>query len=128
MAKDLEKAYHHDIEPEIYSWWEKEGFFRPEKMVELGLVTKDSPRYCITIPLLLLYRNSRYMYKRVFLQVKEVRVHGCGKIGLPVLVVLITEDQHELVQTAFGHHVEVGLPVFRIMQLFFKVPSLKGTH
>ncbi|MFX0022547.1 MAG: valine--tRNA ligase [Candidatus Hermodarchaeota archaeon] len=38
------------IEKKIYQWWESEGYFRPEKQRELGLVEKNGPRYCITLP------------------------------------------------------------------------------
>ena len=38
------------IEKEIYEWWESREYFRPEKQQELGLVTEDSPRFCITLP------------------------------------------------------------------------------
>ncbi|MFX1568153.1 MAG: valine--tRNA ligase [Promethearchaeota archaeon] len=38
------------IEKEIYEWWESEGYFRPEKQRELGLVEEDGPRFCITLP------------------------------------------------------------------------------
>lgn len=53
MKEGLAKSYdHHDLEEEIYRWWEREGFFRPEKQIELGIVDrKSSPRFCITIPL-----------------------------------------------------------------------------
>ncbi len=52
MAKGLANSYdHHGLEEEIYEWWEKNGYFRPEKQIELGLVTEESPRFCITIPL-----------------------------------------------------------------------------
>ena len=52
MNEKLDKIYdHHTIEEELYKWWESEDFFRPEKMKELGLINKKSPRYCITIPL-----------------------------------------------------------------------------
>lgn len=39
-----------EIESDIYQWWEREGFFRPEKQRELGLVTNASPRFCLTLP------------------------------------------------------------------------------
>ncbi|MHA2331479.1 MAG: valine--tRNA ligase [Candidatus Hodarchaeales archaeon] len=52
MKTGLPKAYDHNFhEKRIYEWWEKEGYFKPEKMIELGLISKDEPRYCITIPL-----------------------------------------------------------------------------
>ncbi|MFX0149243.1 MAG: valine--tRNA ligase [Candidatus Hodarchaeota archaeon] len=52
MNKELTKAYdHREFEEEIYIFWETNGFFQPEKQIELGLVDNSSPRYCITIPL-----------------------------------------------------------------------------
>nr|MDO8115213.1 valine--tRNA ligase [Candidatus Sigynarchaeota archaeon] len=49
--KELSQTYNpKEIEEEIYLWWEKEGFFRPEKQRELGLVKPGSPKFCITIP------------------------------------------------------------------------------
>ncbi|MFX1284305.1 MAG: valine--tRNA ligase [Promethearchaeota archaeon] len=53
MKDGLATSYeHHDLEEEIYQWWEREGFFKPDKQIELGLVDrKKSPRFCITIPL-----------------------------------------------------------------------------
>ncbi len=53
MKDELAMSYeHHDLEEEIYLWWEREGFFKPEKQIELGLVDrKKSPRFSITIPL-----------------------------------------------------------------------------
>ncbi|MFX1508368.1 MAG: class I tRNA ligase family protein [Promethearchaeota archaeon] len=53
MNEGLENSYNHrGLEEEIYEWWEKEGFFRPEKQIELGLIEREkSPRFCITIPL-----------------------------------------------------------------------------
>ncbi|UCG03218.1 MAG: valine--tRNA ligase [Candidatus Heimdallarchaeota archaeon] len=53
MNKGLDNSYNHPgLEEEIYEWWEKEGFFRPEKQIELGLIEREkSPRFCITIPL-----------------------------------------------------------------------------
>jgi len=38
------------IEKDIYEWWESQGYFRPEKQQELGLVEKNGPRFCITLP------------------------------------------------------------------------------
>ncbi|MFX1490187.1 MAG: valine--tRNA ligase [Promethearchaeota archaeon] len=38
------------IEKSIYEWWESEGYFRPEKQRELGLVEENGPRFCITLP------------------------------------------------------------------------------
>jgi valyl-tRNA synthetase len=52
MIKKLEKTYdHRKIEKKIYEWWEQEGFFAPEKAIDLGIANKNSSRYCITIPL-----------------------------------------------------------------------------
>ena len=50
--EDLKKVYdHRSIEKEIYAWWERQDFFRPEKSKELGLNDEKSERFCITIPL-----------------------------------------------------------------------------
>lgn len=38
------------IEKYIYEWWESQGYFRPEKQRELGLVSESDPRFCITLP------------------------------------------------------------------------------
>jgi valyl-tRNA synthetase len=54
MKEELALSYnHHTLEEDIYIWWEKEGYFRPEKQIELGLVdkTKVPNKFCITIPL-----------------------------------------------------------------------------
>jgi len=52
MTDELTKIYdHRAIEKELYSWWEKEGFFAPEKSRELGITDEKSERFCITIPL-----------------------------------------------------------------------------
>ena len=51
MKIEISKAYDpSEIEQTIYEWWEREGYFTPEKQVELGLVEPDGPRFCITIP------------------------------------------------------------------------------
>jgi len=51
MTDRLAKIYKpQDIEERIYRWWEEQGYFRPETMVEKGLATRDGPRFCITMP------------------------------------------------------------------------------
>ena len=51
MSKELSKAYDpNEIEKELYKWWEENGYFRPEKQRELGLVDDTSERFCITMP------------------------------------------------------------------------------
>ncbi len=48
---ELSKTYNpKDHEERLYKWWEEQGYFRPEKQVELGLATPDGPRWCITLP------------------------------------------------------------------------------
>ena len=43
---DLENVYDHStIETDIYATWEKEGYFRPEILKELGLIDAKAPRY-----------------------------------------------------------------------------------
>jgi len=52
LINELDKTYdHRKIEKDLYEWWEKEGFFAPEKSKELGITNENSDRYCITIPL-----------------------------------------------------------------------------
>ncbi len=51
MSAQLAKIYNpHEIETALYRWWEEQGYFRPEKQVELGLAAADGPRWCITMP------------------------------------------------------------------------------
>lgn len=51
MSTELAKAYSpQEIEQKIYEWWEREGYFKPEKQIELGLVMTDESRFCITMP------------------------------------------------------------------------------
>ncbi len=54
MNDKLADSYdHRTLEEEIYRWWEKEGYFKPEKQKELGLIdkSKETNSFCITIPL-----------------------------------------------------------------------------
>jgi valyl-tRNA synthetase len=52
MTDKLAKVYSpKDHEERIYRWWEEEGYFRPERGVEMGLIPEDSPHWCITMPL-----------------------------------------------------------------------------
>ncbi|OQY24027.1 MAG: valine--tRNA ligase [Chloroflexi bacterium] len=51
MTDKLSKTYNpQEHEERIYQWCEEQGYFRPEKQVELGLVAEDGPRWCITMP------------------------------------------------------------------------------
>jgi len=51
MTEKLSKTYNpHEHEKRLYQWWEEQGYFRPEKQVELGLVSEGGPRWCITMP------------------------------------------------------------------------------
>lgn len=51
MTAELSKTYNpRDHEERLYQWWEEQGYFGPEKQVELGLASEDGPRWCITIP------------------------------------------------------------------------------
>ena len=52
MTHELSKTYSpQEHEERIYRWWEAQGYFRPERGVELGLIPEDSPHWCITMPL-----------------------------------------------------------------------------
>ncbi|RLC64384.1 MAG: valine--tRNA ligase [Chloroflexota bacterium] len=47
----LSKTYNpKEHEERLYQWWEEQGYFRPEKQVELGLASENGPRWCITMP------------------------------------------------------------------------------
>src|SRR4030042_1690871 len=51
MAEELSKTYNpEEHEGRIYEWWEREGYFKPEKLVELGTANRDGARFCITMP------------------------------------------------------------------------------
>ena len=51
MTNKLSKTYNpKEHEERIYQWWEEQGYFRPERQVELGLASEDGPRWCITLP------------------------------------------------------------------------------
>ena len=48
---ELSKTYiPEEHEEKIYEWWEREGYFKPEAMIELGTASADGPRFCITMP------------------------------------------------------------------------------
>jgi len=51
MAEKLSKTYNpEEHEERLYRWWEESGYFKPEKQRALGLVTSESPAWCITMP------------------------------------------------------------------------------
>jgi len=51
MIEKLSRTYNpQEHEERIYHWWEENGYFRPEKQRELGLVSDHSPVWCITMP------------------------------------------------------------------------------
>jgi valyl-tRNA synthetase len=48
---ELSKTYNpEEHEERLYAWWEGEGYFTPEKLIELGTARADGPRFCITMP------------------------------------------------------------------------------
>jgi valyl-tRNA synthetase len=51
MTEKLAGVYDpEEHEEDLYDWWEEQGYFRPEKQVELDLASEDGPRWCITMP------------------------------------------------------------------------------
>ena len=51
MTNKLSKTYNpKEHETRLYQWWEEQGYFRPEKQVELDLASEDGPAWCITMP------------------------------------------------------------------------------
>jgi len=48
---ELSKTYNpEEHEQRIYEWWESEGYFTPEKLIEIGVASRDGERFCITMP------------------------------------------------------------------------------
>jgi len=48
---ELSKTYDpEEHEQRIYEWWESEGYFTPEKLIEIGVASRDGERFCITMP------------------------------------------------------------------------------
>ncbi|MGC9469770.1 MAG: valine--tRNA ligase [Anaerolineae bacterium] len=48
---ELSKTYNpEEHEEELYAWWERRGYFKPETLVELGLADPEGERFCITMP------------------------------------------------------------------------------
>ncbi|MFP4344950.1 MAG: valine--tRNA ligase [Anaerolineales bacterium] len=48
---ELSKTYNpQEHEQELYEWWESQGYFKPETLIEKGLASPDGPRFCITMP------------------------------------------------------------------------------
>jgi len=51
MTEELSKTYNpSEFEDELYTWWEENDYFKPEKMEELGTVKPDSKPFVNTIP------------------------------------------------------------------------------
>jgi valyl-tRNA synthetase len=51
MSERLSRTYNpEEHEERLYQWWEEQGYFRPEKQIELGLASRNGPRWCITMP------------------------------------------------------------------------------
>lgn len=51
MTEALSKTYDPgEHEGRLYDWWEREGYFKPEKLIELGTASPDGKRFCITMP------------------------------------------------------------------------------
>ena len=49
--REMDKIYDPlSTETRLYDWWESQGYFRPETLVEKGLAEADGPAWCITMP------------------------------------------------------------------------------
>ncbi len=47
----MDKIYDpHTTEKRLYEWWESQGYFKPETMIEKGLVSAEGHAWCITMP------------------------------------------------------------------------------
>ncbi|MCL7453539.1 MAG: valine--tRNA ligase [Anaerolineae bacterium] len=40
----------HSTEKRLYNWWESQGYFKPETLLDKGLARPDGPAWCITMP------------------------------------------------------------------------------
>jgi valyl-tRNA synthetase len=40
----------HSTEKRLYAWWESQGYFKPETLLDKGLARPDGPAWCITMP------------------------------------------------------------------------------
>lgn len=48
---EMPKAYdHHIVEEDLYTWWEKNGYFRPEKQITLGQTKDGAKPFVIAMP------------------------------------------------------------------------------
>ena len=48
---EMDKTYDpHTTEKRLYDWWQSQGYFKPETLVEKGLADPDAPAWCITMP------------------------------------------------------------------------------
>ncbi len=48
---EMETTYDpHSTEKRLYSWWESQGYFRPETLIEKGIAENASEPWCITMP------------------------------------------------------------------------------
>ena len=51
QKREMDKIYDpHTTEKRLYEWWESQGYFKPETLVENGLADSDGPAWCITMP------------------------------------------------------------------------------
>ncbi|HSR31681.1 MAG TPA: class I tRNA ligase family protein, partial [Anaerolineae bacterium] len=52
MSKfEMAKIYDpHTTERRLYDWWESQGYFKPETLIEKGLADPNGPAWCITMP------------------------------------------------------------------------------
>jgi valyl-tRNA synthetase len=48
---ELSKTYNHqEHEERLYAWWESQGYFKPETMIEMGLADPEGETFCVTMP------------------------------------------------------------------------------
>ncbi len=48
---EMAKAYNpHEVETDLYEWWEKQGFFTPEQQVNSGLADPNRASFVISMP------------------------------------------------------------------------------
>jgi valyl-tRNA synthetase len=48
---EMDKIYDpHATEKRLYAWWESQGYFKPETLLDKGLARPEGPAWCITMP------------------------------------------------------------------------------
>ncbi|RLC90319.1 MAG: valine--tRNA ligase [Chloroflexi bacterium] len=85
---ELSKTYNpQEHEQQLYEWWEAQGYFKPETLVEKGLAAPDGKRFCITMPppnvTGVLHLGQAMTAAIEDLMTRYYRMRGCETLFLP---------------------------------------------